>query len=114
MAIEEGIVTLDLPIGQPGCTLRHLLCHAGGYGFDGAEPISKPERNRIYSNTGIEMAASAVADASGMTFGDYLARGGAATARHDIDHAAGLAGVRASQHGGRPRPDSSPRCVRRR
>jgi CubicO group peptidase (beta-lactamase class C family) len=72
VAIEEGIVTLDLPIGQPGCTLRHLLAHAGGYGFDGAEPISTPERNRIYSNTGIEMAASTVADASGMAFGDYL------------------------------------------
>jgi CubicO group peptidase (beta-lactamase class C family) len=73
IAIEEGIVSLDLPIGQPGCTLTHLLSHAGGYGFDGPDPIAKPERNRIYSNTGIEMAAAAVADAAGMAFGDYLA-----------------------------------------
>jgi CubicO group peptidase (beta-lactamase class C family) len=72
IAIEEGIVTLDLPLGQPGCTLRHLLCHAGGYGFDGAEPIARPERNRIYSNTGIEIAAAAVAEAAGIAFGDYL------------------------------------------
>ncbi len=72
VAIEEGIVTLDLPIGQPGCTLRHLLCHAGGYGFDGSEPIARPERNRIYSNTGIEMAAATVAEAAGIAFGDYL------------------------------------------
>jgi len=73
IAIEEGIVSLDLPVGQPGCTLTHLLSHAGGYGFDGPEPIAKPERNRIYSNTGIEMAAAAVGEAAGMAFGDYLA-----------------------------------------
>ncbi len=24
-------VSLDTPIGQPDCTLRHLLAHAGGY-----------------------------------------------------------------------------------
>jgi CubicO group peptidase (beta-lactamase class C family) len=72
IAVEEGIVALDLPIGQPGCTLRHLMCHAGGYGFDGPDPIAKPERNRIYSNTGIEMAAGAVADVARMTFATYL------------------------------------------
>jgi CubicO group peptidase (beta-lactamase class C family) len=72
VAIEEGIVALERPIGQPGCTLRHLLCHAGGYGFDGSEPIARPERTRIYSNTGIEMAANAVAGAAGIGFADYL------------------------------------------
>lgn len=73
VAVEEGIVTLDQPVGQPGCTLRHLLAHAGGYPFDGADPIAPPERRRIYSNTGIEMAADAVATASGMPFAAYLA-----------------------------------------
>ncbi len=73
IAIEEGIVSIDQPVGQPGCTLRHLLSHAGGYGFDGTEPIARPERTRIYSNTGIEMAAQTVADAAGMPFADYLA-----------------------------------------
>lgn len=72
VAVEEGIVALDQPVGQPGCTLRHLLSHAGGYPFDGAEPIAKPERTRIYSNTGIEMAAQLVADAADMTFEVYL------------------------------------------
>ena len=72
VAVEEGIVALDQPIAQPGCTLRHLLSHAGGYPFDGAEPIAKPERTRIYSNTGIEMAARMVADAAGLTFEVYL------------------------------------------
>jgi len=72
VAVEEGIVTLDQPIGQPGCTLRHLLSHAGGYGFDGPDPIARPERNRIYSNTGIEMAAQTVADAAALPFAGYL------------------------------------------
>jgi CubicO group peptidase (beta-lactamase class C family) len=73
VAVEEGIVALDQPVGQPGCTLRHLLAHAGGYAFDGDEPIAVPERRRIYSNTGIEMVAAAVAEAAGMPFADYLA-----------------------------------------
>jgi CubicO group peptidase (beta-lactamase class C family) len=72
VAVEEGIVTLDQPVGQVGCTLRHLLTHAGGYGFDGVEPIVGPERSRIYSNTGIELAAAAVAEAAEMTFTDYV------------------------------------------
>ena len=72
VAVEEGIVAFDQAVGQAGCTLRHLLCHAGGYGFDGTEPIARPERNRIYSNTGIEMAAAAVADSAGISFDSYL------------------------------------------
>ena len=72
VAVEEGSIQLETPIGQPGCTLRHLLSHAGGYGFDGATPITKPVRNRIYSNTGIELAADAVAQATGLDFATYL------------------------------------------
>ncbi len=72
VAVEEGIVELDQPVGQPGCTLRHLLAHAGGYPFDGADPIARPEATRMYSNTGIELAADAVERASAMAFADYL------------------------------------------
>jgi CubicO group peptidase (beta-lactamase class C family) len=72
VAVEEGVVGLDQPVGQPGCTLRHLLAHAGGYAFDGDDPIAAPERRRIYSNTGIELAAAAVADAAAMPFSQYL------------------------------------------
>ena len=76
IAVEEGIVALDEPVvhdGAPaGTTLRHLLAHAAGYGFDGPHPIAPVERRRIYSNTGIEIAARQVARAAEMTFGDYL------------------------------------------
>jgi CubicO group peptidase (beta-lactamase class C family) len=76
VAVEEGIVGLDEPLpdtlAQPGCTLRHLLAHAGGYGFDGPEPIARPATRRIYSNTGIELAARAVAEAAEMPFVVYL------------------------------------------
>lgn len=72
VAVEEGIVALDQPVGQPDCTLRHLLAHAGGYPFDGTEPIARPERKRIYSNAGIELAADTVAAASAMSFAEYL------------------------------------------
>jgi len=76
VAVEEGIVTLDDPPVhvevQEGCTLRHLLSHAGGYAFDGAAPIAAPGRRRIYSNTGFELVAAEVASASGMAFEQYL------------------------------------------
>ena len=72
VAVEEGVVDLDQPVGQPGCTLRHLLAHAGGYGFDGDEPIARPESTRMYSNTGITLAAKAVEAATGIAFADYL------------------------------------------
>ncbi len=74
VAVEEGIVALDDPYdpADPTRTLRHLLAHAAGYGFDSAEPIVRAERKRIYSNTGIEVAARLVESASGMPFADYL------------------------------------------
>jgi CubicO group peptidase (beta-lactamase class C family) len=71
VAVEEGIVDLDQRHGQEGCTLRHLLAHAGGYAFDGAEPIARPGTRRIYSNTGIELAAECIADAAGMPYEQY-------------------------------------------
>jgi CubicO group peptidase (beta-lactamase class C family) len=72
VAAEEGIITLDDALGQPGCTIRHLLSHAGGYPFQGAEPIAKPGRRRAYSNTGIEMVADAIASSADMTFDEYF------------------------------------------
>lgn len=74
VAVEEGIIALDTIVAPDvnDATLRHLLAHAGGYGFDGPDPIAAIERKRIYSNTGIEVAAAAVAAAAGMPFDEYL------------------------------------------
>ena len=76
ISVEEGIVDLDAPLrfaaAPDGVTLRHLLAHAGGFGFDGNEPIAPPARRRIYSNAGIERAAEELAGAAGIAFADYV------------------------------------------
>ena len=72
VAVEEGSVSLDDPVGQDGCTLRHLLSHAGGYPFDGTEPVGRPGAKGIYSNTGYDMVAAHVADRTGFAFDEYL------------------------------------------
>ena len=73
VALEEGTVDLDEPAGPPGATLRHLLAHASGLPTDGEEPIAEPGRRRIYSNTGIELAAGLLEKRAGMPFADYFA-----------------------------------------
>jgi len=72
VAVEEGVVDLDEPAGPPGSTLRHLLAHASGLGPDEGPPLMEPERRRLYSNYGIELAAELVGDAAEMPFADYL------------------------------------------
>jgi CubicO group peptidase (beta-lactamase class C family) len=73
VALEEGTVDLDEPAGPPGSTLRHLLSHASGLPLDGGEPMTEPGRRRIYSNTGIEVAAELLAGRAEMPFADYFA-----------------------------------------
>ena len=72
VALEEGTVDLDEPVGPPGATLRHLLAHASGLPVDGSEPIAEPGRRRIYSNTGIELAAKLLEERAEMPFADYF------------------------------------------
>ena len=76
VGVEEGIVTLDDPvpaqIAPAGATLRHLLAHAAGFGFDGEQPVAPVGQRRIYSNTGFERAAALLSGAAAMPFGDYL------------------------------------------
>ncbi len=70
IACEEGVVSLDDEVGP--ATLRHLLAHAAGFGFDGDTPIMGPGKRRIYSNTGIETVAAHVAGCADMPFDRYL------------------------------------------
>lgn len=73
VAVEEEAVGLDDPAGPPGATLRHLLAHTAGYGFESDAPVvSAVGARRVYSNRGIEEAAQHLADASGVPFADYL------------------------------------------
>ena len=72
VALEEGTVDLDAPAGPPGATLRHLLAHASGLPVYGPDPIAEPGRRRIYSNTGIELAAKLLEERAEMPFADYF------------------------------------------
>lgn len=72
IAVEEGIVALDQPVGPPGATLHHLLAHASGVNFEDETVLAPPGTRRIYSNTGIELAAAAVSSAADMPFDRYV------------------------------------------
>jgi CubicO group peptidase (beta-lactamase class C family) len=74
VAVEEGSVDLDQPAGPPAATLRHVLAHASGLGLDGGV-LNPPGRRRVYSNTGIEVAAATVEAGTDMAFATYLADG---------------------------------------
>lgn len=71
VAVEEETLDLDGPAGPPGSTVRHLLAHAGGYGFD-TGPMSRPGAKRIYSNTGFDALADHLAERAAMGAVDYL------------------------------------------
>ena len=75
VAVEEGVIDLDAPLGDvavpASATMRHLLAHAAGFGFDGDRTISGVGERRIYSNTGIERAADELTGASGLAFATY-------------------------------------------
>lgn len=73
VAVEEGSVGLDDPAGPPGATVRHLLAHSAGYGFDGDEPVAPVGARRIYSNTGFERLADHLAERTELAVGDYVA-----------------------------------------
>ena len=67
VGVQRGALALDAPAGPPGSTVRHLLAHAGGYGFDGGV-LAAPGRTRIYSNTGFDTLGEALGAATGRPF----------------------------------------------
>lgn len=72
IAVEEGALEWDTPAGPAGSTVRHLIAHVSGLAFDTERVMGAPGTRRIYSNTGFERLADAVADAAGMPFDYYL------------------------------------------
>jgi len=75
LAAAAGLVDLDEPVGptaDAGATLRHLLAHAGGLGFEKDERTMEPGRRRIYSNWGYEVAAAHTAERCGTPFATLL------------------------------------------
>jgi CubicO group peptidase (beta-lactamase class C family) len=68
IAVERGLVALDEPAGPPGSTVRHLLAHASGLGFEGDAILAGPGRRRIYSNPGFDALGALVAERAGPSF----------------------------------------------
>ena len=71
-AAEQGDVSLDTPIGPPGSTLRHLLSHTSGLGFEEDEVKAAVGAKRIYSNRGIDLAAACLSAHTGHPFEQEL------------------------------------------
>ncbi|WP_019812811.1 serine hydrolase domain-containing protein [Saccharomonospora saliphila] len=71
VAVEEGAVELDTPAGPDGSTVRHLLAHTAGLGFDEHTVYAAPGRRRLYSSAGFEQLADALAAHTGIDFAEY-------------------------------------------
>jgi len=75
VAVEEDAVTLEDAADEsllPGATVRHLLAHASGLAPERRLRSFPPAVRRVYSNVGIELAASLVEAATDLSFGQYL------------------------------------------
>ena len=71
IAVEEGAIEWDYPVGPPGSTLRHLIAHASGLSYDKPEAVAEPGRRRLYSNAGYNLIAETIASVTGISFTDY-------------------------------------------
>jgi CubicO group peptidase (beta-lactamase class C family) len=72
-AVDDGILELDEPAGPPGSTIRHLLAHASGLGFEGEAALARPGTRRIYSNAGFDLLGSLLSERSGRAIAVTLA-----------------------------------------
>nr|MBW4029824.1 beta-lactamase family protein [Acidobacteriota bacterium] len=64
--VEAGRATLEEPGDADGITLAHLLSHSSGWGLERDDPRTAPGIKRIYSNYGIDLAATRLAGADGV------------------------------------------------
>src|SRR5690606_36177504 len=72
VAVSRGLLDLDEPAGPPGATVRHLLAHTAGYPFEGEETVGGVGARRIYSNSGFDVLAAHLEDATGRDLTDWL------------------------------------------
>ena len=75
LEVAAGTLHLEEPIGPngpQGATVRHLLAHAGGLGFNAGDRTMEPGRRRIYSNWGFELLGGLVERRRGLPFADVL------------------------------------------
>ncbi|RLK59719.1 serine hydrolase domain-containing protein [Actinokineospora cianjurensis] len=70
VAVEEGALEWDQQAGP--ATVRHLIAHTSGLAFDSTTQQAEPGTRRIYSNTGFDVLAEAVHQATGIPFARYL------------------------------------------
>ena len=108
IAVEEGVIALDDAAGQPGCTFRHLLAHAGGYAVRrhasrSASPVDAGSTRTPASR----WRRRAIEHAAGLPFATYLDGSGARAARHGRKRAPRIARPRLDVDG--PRPDPAAR-----
>jgi CubicO group peptidase (beta-lactamase class C family) len=75
LEVAAGRIDLDEPAGptaEQGATVRHLLGHTAGLGFNEGERTMAPGVRRVYSNWGYEVAAALAAERSGLPFPTLL------------------------------------------
>lgn len=68
VSARDGLLALDEAAGPPGSTVRHLLAHASGLGFDGDAILATPGRRRIYSNPGFDALGALVEERAARPF----------------------------------------------
>jgi CubicO group peptidase (beta-lactamase class C family) len=71
VGVQRRMLALDDAAGPPGSTVRHLLAHAGGYGFDDGV-LAVPGRTRIYSNAGFDALGRVLEDAARRPLAELL------------------------------------------
>ena len=72
VAVDRGLVSLDDEAGPAGATVRHLLAHASGLGFEGSMTLATPGTRRIYSNSGFDTLGAVVGARAGQAFEDVM------------------------------------------
>lgn len=74
VAVRRGLLDLEDPAGPAGATVRHLLAHTAGYGFDTPREklLARPGERRIYSNTGFEVLGEHLEEATGYALADWI------------------------------------------